>query len=176
MNRRLISIAGLLAAGLAGCNEPGKRLNAPPHGRSEDVTDLQGTYTYMADNALLEMMTVNDTHFVPRRAELNSLGEGRVSRLASLIDAYGGEIRFDTDSTDADLNTRRLKTITDFLKEAGINTTAVSVRQDMAGGDGFNAAEAMLIRAEKGMYQKGSKSAGPATTGGSSNSSSSNNK
>ena len=52
MHRLLVltTAASLLAAG---CNTPGARLNAPPHGRACETSDLQGTYTYMGDNALL---------------------------------------------------------------------------------------------------------------------------
>ena len=99
MHRLLVlsAAASLLAAG---CNMPGPRLNAPPHGRACETSDLQGTFTYMGDNALLADMTVNDSHFLPHRASLNDLGTQRLSRLASLMEAYAGTVRFDTELTE----------------------------------------------------------------------------
>jgi hypothetical protein len=151
MHRLLVvAAAALLLA--AGCNTPGSRLNAPPHGRPYETSDMQGTLTYMADNALLSDMTVNDTHFLPHRALFNDLGERRVARLASLMEAYGGTIRFNTDLTDDQLVAERIARVVNFLAEAGIDTTREVVMRDIPGGKGFAAAEAVLIKATIGTY------------------------
>lgn len=160
----------LAAGGLIGCNEPGKRLNAPPHGRSQETTDMQGTFTYMSDNAALTMMTVNDTHFVPGRGMLNSQGEQRLDRLASLIDAYGGQVRFNTDGTDGTLNGQRMASIREYLIDCGLNPRGDLVVMGIPGGEGSLAEEAILIRQHEGMYQPqrgGSGPGGSATAGGS---------
>jgi hypothetical protein len=145
----VVAVASLLAVG---CNTPGSRLNAPPHGRAYTTSDMQGTFTYMADNALLADMTVNDSHFLPHRALLNDLGQRRLARLASLMEAYGGTIRFDTALTDEDLIEHRVTAVMDFLCEAGIDTTQEVVKRDMPGGEGMSAAEAILIKANEGTY------------------------
>ncbi len=62
--------------------------------------DLQGTYVYMTDNALLESMSVADYHFLPNRPLLTTLGKQRLYRLAALVEEYGGEIRFNTTLRD----------------------------------------------------------------------------
>jgi len=147
---------GLLAAallGLVACSEPRPRLNAPPHGIPYKTSDMQGTFVYMADNAMLEMMTMSDMHFLPRRATLTGLGQERLSRLASLMKAYGGTIRFNTDLQDEKLIAARMKTIRDFLAEAGIDTSGEVVVRDIPGGRGMPASEAILIRAEEGTYK-----------------------
>jgi hypothetical protein len=113
---------------------------------------MQGTFTYMADNALLADMTVNDTHFLPHRALFTDLGERRLARLASLMEAYGGTIRFNTDLTDQDLIDQRVAMVVDFLAEAGIDTTEEVVTKDMPGGHGMSAAEAILIKATQGTH------------------------
>ena len=145
-------IGATLSLLAAGCNAPGERLNAPPHGQPYQTTDLQGTFTYMADNALLADMSVCDMHFLPHRAILNDLGVQRLSRLASLMEAYGGTIRFNTELTDEKLIARRADEIVGFLAQAGIDTTRDVVERDMPGGDGMPATEAILIRASLGTY------------------------
>lgn len=166
--QRLAALA-LLTMVLTGCTTPGKRLNSPPHGRAEVTTDLQGTFTYMADNATLTMMTVNDNHFVPGRAMLNSQGRQRLDRLASLIDAYGGQIRFNTDSQDHTLNGQRMNAIRAHLAETGVATGGDLVVMGMPGGEGSLAEEAILIRKELGMYKPGgSGAAGPGAAASSS--------
>jgi hypothetical protein len=119
---------------------------------------MQGTLTYMTDNALLADMTVSDMHFLPHRAQLTDLGQQRLSRLASLLDAYGGTIRFNTALTDEELITKRTETIVDFLSEAGIDTTREVVKRDMPGGEGMQATEAILIKTNEGMYNPKQKS------------------
>ncbi|MFQ5806122.1 MAG: hypothetical protein ACE5I3_06710 [Phycisphaerae bacterium] len=159
MHRLLIVTvtAPLLAAG---CNTPGARLNAPPHGQPYATADLQGTYAYMSDNALLADMTVSDMHFLPDRSLLSDLGIQRLNRLALLMEAYGGTIRFNTELTDEDLIARRTGVIMDFLAQAGVDTTREVVLRDMPGGEGMPAAEAILIKAEEGTYKPKKDTAG----------------
>lgn len=147
-------IAGIsLAVVAAGCNSPNARLNAPPHGAPLETVDSQGTFVYMSDNALLADMTVSDMHFVPHRAMLTTLGEQRLCRLASLMEEYGGTIRFDTDLAEQNLIDARTRTITGFLSECGLETTGQTVTPDMPGGEGIPAAEAVLIQQNLNRYK-----------------------
>lgn len=148
-------LAFTLAIGLAvtGCNSPAPRLNAPPHGAAETVSTLQGTFTYMTDNALLEDMSMSDIHFRPHRAQLNQLGEQRLSRLASLMEAYGGDIRFSTNLEDEELIDQRMQNILDFLTEAGLDTTTDTVQRGMAGGRGIDSRDVILIKLNEAGYQ-----------------------
>jgi len=166
MTRPLILVVALLLL-TVGCNTPGKRLNAPPHGQPYETADTQGTYIYMTDNALLADMTISDVHFLPHRALLSDLGLQRLSRLASLMEAYGGTIRFSTELTDEDLIAQRTTTIVDLLAEAGIDTTREVVVRAMPGGRGMSATEAILIKAKEGTYQP-TKSGSQTSAGGAS--------
>jgi len=164
MNRRLtLASAGLLVlAGCAGNHEPIEdsptaRLNAPMHGTGNEPTEMQGTFVYMTDNALLADMTVSDRHFMPHRSRLNTLGIERLHRLAALMDAYGGTVRFNTDLDDRELLDKRAETITQFLADAGIDTTREIVVRDIPGGVGMSALEAILIRAEVGTFNPDAK-------------------
>ena len=154
--RRTLLLAGMLTLLLCGCQgEPGARLNAPPHGRAAETSDMQGTYVYMTDTALLADMTVCDMHFLPHRALLNDLGEQRLSRLASLMEAYGGAIYFSTDLQSEDLIAERMNTIVDFLAQAGIDTYQEVVVCDLPGGEGMESKQALVIYENEGMYKPG---------------------
>ena len=165
MKLRLRTPLLTLSVVLAGCNQPHERLNAPPHG-SGDPHPSQGTYVYMADNALLADMCVMDTHFLPGRAMLNGSGHDRLSRLAQLVDAYGGTIRFSTNEGDEALIASRLSAIRDFLAHAGVDAGRTSIVRDHPGGEGMAASEAILIKSKKGTFDPDAKS-NTSTSGGS---------
>lgn len=131
---------------LLGCQQPTARLNAPPHGMAERKHDLHYAYAHMVDNALLADMCITDIHFVPHRAMLNSLGEERLSRLATLMQVYGGTIRYSSRCGDDDLVDQRTDAILSFLVDAGIDVDAETVVHDLPGSAESDAAEAILIR------------------------------
>lgn len=164
MRRTSLLLFGATVA--AGCQSPAPRINAPPHGAASSVHDMQGTFVYMGDNALLADMTVADVHFRPHRAELTTLGSERVRRLKQLIDEYGGTIRVNSNLTDKELLEKRLEAVRAYLGELGAESPANLVVADIPGGAGMDAAEAILIRAHEGTYVPGKKQ----TTGGESES------
>ena len=157
MMRRLLIVTIAVSLLVVGCNTPGARLNAPPHGQPYETADTQGTFVYMTDNALLADMTVGDMHFLPHPAKLNDVGVQRLSRLASLMDAYGGVVRFNSELDDEELIGQRAEAIVEFLAEAGVDTTREVVVQDMPGGRGMLAREVILIRVNEGTYKPGEK-------------------
>lgn len=143
----ILGIAGL------SCQKPVSRLNAPPHGTTERPSPMQAEYTQMTDNALLEDMSISDVHFLPHRAFLTNLGEQRLTRLAALMEAYGGTIRFSTDLQDDQLVEARVAQILEFLSRAGIDTSATVLTRDLPGGTGIDASQAILIKANEGVYK-----------------------
>ncbi len=138
-----VSLAALVV--LAGCQQPVKRLNAPPHGESENVSDLRTTYEHMIDNALLADMSVSDVHFLPHRATLSALGEERLCRLTAILELYGGTVRLNLASPDEALNAARAATVKNFLERAGLAVTTDTVRPDLPGGAGLRAEEGVVI-------------------------------
>ncbi|HMQ14664.1 MAG TPA: hypothetical protein PKC49_01705 [Phycisphaerae bacterium] len=167
--RKAMIVAGCAALLCPGCSEPSKRLNAPPHGTPYDVSDLQAPLVYMTDNALLADMTVSDVHFLPHRPQLSGLGEERVARLISLVQAYGGTIRLSSDLDDSDLLAARGDTVRRRLADAGLDASSESLRDDLPGGRGMSAAEVVLIKVNEGTYapkkKTGSTSAAGTTSG-----------
>ncbi len=134
------------------CQKPVTRLNAPPHGVTSEPSQMQAMYAHMIDNALLADMTISEIHFVPHRPMLNSLGETRLARLASLLDTYGGTVRFDTDLSNRALVEARTAVIVEFLSEAGMDASTDLVALDLPGGAGMDAGEAILIKAHEATY------------------------
>jgi hypothetical protein len=167
--RTFFICTALFSAACVACNSPSPRLNAPPHGVAQSTSELRDTYVYMTDNALLADMSISDVHFVPHRPMLNTLGQERLSRLAALLDAYGGGMRFSTKLKDSKLVQERTDAVVAFLGGAGIDTSVHEVRLDLPGGDGLDAQQVILIRANEGTYRPGGSGSGSraaqATTG-----------
>jgi hypothetical protein len=149
----LVRTLPLAVALLLGCEGPGPRLNAPPHGQADEVSSMRDMYDFMTDNALLADMSVSDVHFLPHRPLLSSLGEERLTRLSALLEMYGGAIRFGSNERDARLVAARTQTIADYLRSKGVDVTADTVSAELPGGRGIEAAQAILIRANEGLYK-----------------------
>lgn len=143
------------------CQGPKKRLNAPPHGPIADNSQLRPMIEHMVDNGLLADMTISDVHFLPHRARLNALGEERLARLASLMEEYGGEIRFNTDLTDDELIEQRTEAIVEFLAAAGLDTHMEVLVRELPGGRGMSATEAILIKLHEATYTPPDKKQAP---------------
>ena len=165
--RQTLLLAGMATLLLCGCQgKPAARVNAPPHGQPVETHDMQGTYIYMTDAALLADMTICDMHFLPHRAMLNDLGEQRLSRLASLMEAYGGTINLSTDVASEDLIAERMDTIIDFLAQAGIDTYQEVVVCDLPGDEGMETRQALVIYQNEGMYRPDKKRNSSSGAGG----------
>ena len=149
-NRRTWIGAGLICVALAGCGKPTDRLNAPPQGQAEHCSRMRPIFTYMTDNEMLSDMCIADIHFVPNTTELNSLGTTRLSRMAQLLEPYGGTVRYATDSSDEELVNKRLEHVCDFLASAGADLDRIDVIVAMAAAGHAQAAEAIEAKA-KGM-------------------------
>lgn len=160
----IVALGAMLTCG--GCQRPQARLNAPPHGQTTNTSNMSATMEAMIDNGLLENMVITDLHFIPHRALLNGLGEQRLSRMALLMQEYGGQIRFSTNNQDEELVNQRVAVIKDFLAEAGLDTTSEVVKQDVAGGAGISAEEAILIKVNEGMYNPEKSNSGSNSGGG----------
>jgi hypothetical protein len=149
MSARPILLAFVVVCLLvAGCGQPAaERLNAPPQGATEYPSPMQQDLTYMVDNAMLADMTVVDFHFVPHTAELNGLGARRLNRYAELITFTGGTLHYDTAEHDELLVQQRLEAIEQYLVEAGLDMSNITVKLGPAGGRGMLARDAIEIRA-----------------------------
>jgi len=94
---------------------------------------LQPFFTYMVDNAIVSDMSIADLHFVPHTTELNSLGTLRLARMAQLVEAYGGLVRYATTIEDEEMVNERLAHVRDFLAAAGADMDRIEVAVAMPG-------------------------------------------
>lgn len=161
MLRALSLIAPLLL--VFGCESPQPRLNAPPHGEAEEVSNLRDLYDHMCDNATLSDMAVNDSHFNPHRASLNSLGESKLVRMAALIEQYGGDVRYNAAMRDDALVDARVRSLVRFLNDHGVAVREDDIVRDLPAGEGMDATQAILIRANEGVYKPKRAGAGAAS-------------
>lgn len=148
---RRVWLVTILLAGVVGCSDSASQYEVDPF--SVDAEDFYGTFDYMADSALLADMTLSDYHFIPHRPILTPLGEQRLRRLATLLETYGGEIRFNTELTDPVLVTDRITAALDFLADQGVDTTADVLSEGIPAGEGMDAAQAILIKKEAGTFK-----------------------
>lgn len=163
--RLIIASTILLVA--ASCNDP----NGP-----QSSTDIQmkqmdravasyGSYfTYMKDNALLSDLSLGDIHFIPHTSEISGIGEVRIDRMAKLLNAYGGTVRYGTNLRDETLVEQRMQHVREYLTLVGCSMDRVTVAVAMAGGDGMPADEAVA------KYRRGTSQDEDSSSGGSSGS------
>ena len=165
MNRLVVVCAVVLGLACGACQKPTARLNAPPHGTSAEKNPMEAEYAQMIVNALLADMVVTDNHFVPHRATLNSLGQEQLIKLAALLQEFSGTVRFSTNETDKALVSARTKQILSFLGDQGIAPNSSVLVEDMPGGRGMDANEAILIKVNEGTYRPKSSGGQAASTG-----------
>jgi hypothetical protein len=88
-------------------------------------------------------MSMSDAHFVAHSSEINGLGASRLDRMASMLDTYGGTVRYQTVSKDEALVKQRLDHIREYLKLTGCKMERVTVAVALAGGHGIPGDEAV---------------------------------
>lgn len=153
--KSLLPWTAALALLCGGCHDPNGETEPPEMEPAEAKGDPNEPFVHMADNALLADMTVSDIHFLPHRAALNSLGEQRLRRLATLMQEHGGTIRFDTGLADKKLIEARTEKVIAFLASTGLDTTKEIVKPDLPGGQGMDANEVILIKTHEATYTPG---------------------
>lgn len=141
----VLAVGALLVIG--GCAEHRSRLNAPPQGHSQNVSDIHEPYQYMVDNAMLADMSLADIHFVPHTDELNSLGLRRLDRYGTLMKIYGGTLHYETDIVDTDAISRRLEHVMEYLAGVGIEKDRIEVETGLARGRGMGGEEGVIVHA-----------------------------
>jgi len=102
-------------------------------------------FTFMVDNAILHDMSIADVHFVPHTAELSGTGAARLNRMATLLDTYGGIVRYETLSTDDEMVNRRLEHVREYLALTGCDMSRVQIKTMISGGRGMTATRAFMV-------------------------------
>jgi hypothetical protein len=145
-------LAGASGLAIAGCGHC-KRCDDDPWtatGIQEERMDraLHRPREYesdMVDNAILHDMSVADFHFVPHTAELSGTGAARLNRMATLLDTYGGTVRYETFETDEKLVNQRLEHVREYLATTGCGMERVQIKSMLSGGRGMAADKAIVV-------------------------------
>ena len=119
----------------------------PLTGQALDRDAHHSYFRPMALNAAMHDMSVADIHFVPHTSALNGLGVARLADLASVLDRFGGTVRYETFEKDHDKNSARLASVERHLTELGIDMTNVKVASQISGGRGMLAKDAIAAKA-----------------------------
>lgn len=140
---RCLSALPTLVLATAACNSIRTTTDLQMLRMDEARSSFGKHFTYMVDNAILSDMSVADVHFVPHTSELNGIGEVRLDRMARLLNAYGGTVRYETTSDDSALVKQRIEHVREYLVLAGCSMDRVEVAVMMSGGDGMPGHEAV---------------------------------
>ena len=145
---RVAPICLIVAVLSVGCQQnPPDRLNAPPQGTANpNEHPLKENQEAMVDNGMMEDLAIGDHFFVPHTDVLSNLGHRRIERFARLLVRYGGTLRYDTDLSDRALLRQRMESVRELLTDVGIEEGRIEVTQDLPGGRGMDAAEAIVVR------------------------------
>ena len=131
---------------IVGCTYTYNKLDPePPMARRAKDSECDDYFDFQADNAILTSMAVADIHFVPYRAELNSLGRSHVTAIASYLDRYGGEVKLESQQADTVVTQQRLENVREFLVAQGLDPEQLTIATGLAAGRGQDAEEAGLF-------------------------------
>ena len=147
MNYTKCILTGIIAAVLlytSGCAYK-KTDPEPLSTRHRDDWPSQQNLQTQANNAILTSMTVADIHFIPYRAELNSLGRTRLTAIATYLEQYGGDVIIDSNQSDELIRQQRLASVRKFLLSQGLNDEQLTIVTGLTHGRGQDANEASLF-------------------------------
>ncbi len=150
---------GLFGAGVILATGCGYDKTAPEPASTRQCIDWPSNASFQAqaDNAVLCSMTVADIHFVPYRAELNSLGRARLAAIASYLELYGGQVIVDSRQSDEVTRQERLASVRQFLLGQGLDAERLAIVSGLTRGRGQDAGEATLFY-DKNLVGEGSTS------------------
>ena len=115
----------------------------------------RANFTYMADNAILHDMSIAEIHFVPHTRELSGTGIARLDRMSTMLDTYGGTVRYETYETDEAIVQKRLDHVHEYLATTGCDMSRIDVKAMLSGGRGMSAVKALAAEAKAAEAQGG---------------------
>lgn len=137
----------------AACNHNFRTATDWQNDRMNEAKQRFGAHNmHMVDNAILHDMSVADFHFIPHTAELSGVGEARLNRMATLLNTYGGTVRYETLLGNETLIKQRLGHVREYLALTGCDMQRVEVSAMMSGGRGIPGDEA-VAKFRKGTAQ-----------------------
>lgn len=141
--RCILPLMPALLMAVPACQEPQTEAKPWTPGIQSVRADYESHLVTMVDNAILSDMSVADIHFIPHTAELSGVGEVRLSRMAKLLNTYGGTVRYETQLDDEVVIGKRLDHVREYLALTGCDMKRVEVTTGMAGGRGLSGEDAV---------------------------------
>lgn len=140
---RCILLLSALLMAVPACHKPQTAAKPWAPGIQSVRADYESHMATMVDNAILSDMSVADIHFIPHTSELSGVGEARLSRMAKLLNTYGGTVRYETQLNDEAVIGQRLDHVREYLALTGCDMKRVEITTGMAGGRGLTGEEAI---------------------------------
>lgn len=142
--RHVVALVGAGALGLlAGCQSPAhiEESHAP-----FNAWTMEELTTQQEHNAIIRQRTIFPYHFVPDSAELTQVGERDVAVLADHFSKVsGGQVNLRRGDASEGLYAARAETLRTALAERGVTAGAVTVGDDIVGGDGISSRRALIL-------------------------------
>ena len=140
-----IAICGLVAAA-TGCqnNQPYVSVSNEQRSASNAWT-VNDLYEQQIHGAIIRQHTVYPYHFISQSADLNDLGQRDLEVLAEHFKDHPGHLNIRRGRTSDDLYGDRVATVLAALSEAGVDNESMRIADAMAGGDGMDNQEVLLI-------------------------------
>jgi hypothetical protein len=141
----ILVVAAMLVVVAVGCAEkdypsPRRVANEASGARAATVDSF---FDPMITNAAAYDLSLADFHFVPHTVHLNPHGEQRLDQLTTVLQSYGGVIRYETFRTDEEFVDGRLEAVRTYVLARGCDPEKVEVQSMLSGGRGRSAEEAI---------------------------------
>lgn len=127
------------------CNRPFSSTEVQESRMEATRNREQAHFTYMADNAIAQDMSIADIHFVGHTVELSGVGVNRLDRMAQFLNTYGGTVRYETFRVEDELIKQRLDHVREYLAMINCDMSRVEVATGISGGRGMPAYTAIEI-------------------------------
>lgn len=140
-----IAIGGLIAAA-TGCQNKESYVPVSTEQRSaSNAWTVNDLFEQQTHGAIVRQHTVYPYHFISQSADLNDLGQRDLEVLAKHFKENPGNLNVRRGRTSDDLYDARVATVLAALAEAGVDNESMRVADNMAGGDGMDSREVLLI-------------------------------
>ena len=106
-------------------------------------------------NAIISQHTIFPYHFAENSDKLNELGGRDLSVLAGYFKNNPGPLNVRRNNTTEELYQARVNFVLNRLKEAGVETSRISVSDGMPGGDGMPSEKVLNIMESKNQSTQG---------------------
>lgn len=106
-------------------------------------------------NAIISQHTIFPYHFAENSDKLNELGEHDLSVLAGYFKDNPGPLNVRRNNTTEDIYQARVKFVLNQLKQAGVETSRISVSDGMPGGEGMPSEKVLNIMENKNPFTQG---------------------